>query len=209
MTRATTRPVYAVNEVRLSAAPLVIPEPFLPEFDRDAAEHRLRAFPLSPQNRRLIDYWLSLWDGDELPHRDRFRPNALRELLPGLAVFEIGDRPEILCRLAGSSIVVGLGIDPTGKDILALTPEPMRATRLERFRLIAQGAVGHAFNQIDTRTSQQIDVEAVMVPFRTDSLARQLVGHTTWRVPTRDSSASELAQGIALPLEFQMISLTA
>jgi hypothetical protein len=164
--------------------------------------------PLQAENRRIVAYWLSLWEGNLLPLRARFEPVRVRDLLPGVVIMEIKPRERVLIRLSGSAINRAFGRDITGMDILAMTPERYRATRLERNSQVAEGAASLVHRSGVSRAGEPWASEEVQLPFRdvTADGARLVLLHTTWRPPEGDGPA-ELEDLLAPAEEFHVIPL--
>src|SRR6202000_9311 len=112
------------------------------QMNRARAIAAFEQFNLTPANRQLAEYWLSLWRGDALPKRSDFSPARASKLLPGIGLFEVRAGVSSRCRLSGSAIQQTLGRELAGLDWRQYTPEDQWATRLERNTAIANGAVG-------------------------------------------------------------------
>jgi hypothetical protein len=149
---------------------------------RDRATDAFAKLPLSFANVQLAKYWLSLWNGDELPRRADFSPGQVRGHLPGIGIFEVRPGESVRCRLAGTILTRAVGREITGCDWRSYTAEANWAERLERNTLIARGAVGvgirHNVTDDGVRMTQELQL-----PFadETEDGARQLLLHLDWR----------------------------
>jgi len=180
----------------------------LRRFDWSVASSAFEALPLCAGNRQIVRYWLSLWEGDELPLRARFEPLRVRDLLPGVVIMEIKPQERVLIRLSGSAINRAFGMDITGKDILALTPERHRATRLARNSRVAEGAASFVHRSGITADGAPWSSEEVQLPFRdlTPDGARLILLHTSWCPPEGVQDA--VLEDVLAPAEdFQTIPL--
>ncbi|GEM_PF-977535 len=155
----------------------------LNNFSKAAALHCFEEEPVGKEAEGVVRYWLSLWRGDALPRRADFSPRQIVDQLPNIAIFEIVPDQSIRCRLAGSHIVEGAGLDITGKDILALTPLAERPIRLSRFSTIARGAIGRGLRPGFRDSGEAQFAEEIMLPFGDVSAsgARQVLVHIDWR----------------------------
>ena len=110
-------------------------------FKKEVAEKAIRSLHLEASNQQFADYWLSLWQDDDLPARASFSPARLKAILPSLLMYDVIPEQSVIIRLAGTGYDLILGPSLAGKDWIALTPEDYRATRLQTFSTIARGAV--------------------------------------------------------------------
>lgn len=160
-------------------------------------------------NRRLADYWLTLWEGNALPCRDQFSPAAVRDLLPGLMIQEIKPGASMTVRLSGTAINAAFGRDLTGCDLIALSPPETRAERLARNSRIAEGAVGLAMRRRKTRLGFDAESQELHLPFRDVGAdgARQILLHTSWRPKNVSPGQPEVMELLRLADEFHIVPL--
>jgi len=174
---------------------------------RDLAMNAFAKLPLSPTNIKLAQYWLSLWDGDQLPHRAQLSPARMKDLLPGIGIFEVRAGESSRCRLAGTAIQRALGREIAGTDWRAYTPHHQHAERLERNSIIASGAVG-----IGTRRNNTADgissTQELQLPFadRTEDGARLILFHLDWRPESTLSGITSIAP-VPIADRFDTVSL--
>lgn len=167
-------------------------------FDKTLAVEAVEAMSLSAANRRLAHYWLSLWKSDEPPLRGDILPSKIKDLLAGIAIIDLRADGTACCRLAGSSICMAIGMDITGKDILALTPEQFRAERRARYEAVTAGAISRNVKRLMTRFNQPVLVEDIQLPLSgaTDGSVGQILYHGDWRPQTMDRSEPEILRGL-------------
>lgn len=160
--------------------------------------------------RRLVEYWLSLWRGAEIPMRADFHPKAVSDLLPSIGIFDVVPDKSVRCRLVGSRLVEGAGgVDITGQDWLAMTAPDDRAVRLRRFSNVAQGAIGLGQRAAERASGEHLRAEEVMLPFGDvgPDGARQVLTHIAWTPTLYDPIQTGIAKNSGLLLEFQLIPL--
>jgi PAS domain len=180
-----------------------------PAFDRAFAAASLRGQPWSACNRKLAEYWLTLWDGDALPARTRFSPGAVRELLPGIMIMEIAPNRRIAVRLAGTAINAAFGVDITGKDLLALSPSESRDGRLARNSLVAAGAASLCLRYAKSRLGETVASQEIQLPFRdfTADGARLVLFHTSWRPEHAEPGVPDVSRMLDAPTDWRLIPL--
>jgi hypothetical protein len=92
-------------------------------FDRVATRALIAGLDLTPANREVVETWLSLWRGNELPDRRQLNPADLKRNLSHLAMFDVVPGVSVTVRLAGTTFGALLGMELTGQDWIALAPE--------------------------------------------------------------------------------------
>jgi hypothetical protein len=159
----------------------------------------------------VVRHWLSLWRGDALPSRADFSPRQIIDQLPRIAIFEIVPDLSIRCRLAGSDIVQGAGLDITGKDILAFTPPAERATRLTRFSTVARGAIGRGLRAGFRDSGEAQFAEEIMLPFGDVGAddTRQVLVHISWRQTAYNPTRTGIENNSGLSHEVRLTPLQA
>ncbi|MBS0274294.1 MAG: PAS domain-containing protein [Proteobacteria bacterium] len=180
------------------------------QYDQLAAARAVELLGFGALNLQLARHWLSLWSEGAPPPRDAIKPRHVKNHLPGIAIIEMRKDGSVTCRLAGSAIAMGLGIDPTGKDVIAITPPEHRAARLQRYRRVLSGAVSRCVKPHMTRFGTVIDVEDIQLPLGglTEDGARQILYHADWRPQTMDRSMAELVDGMTASID-EMYPITA
>ena len=162
--------------------------------------------PPSPEGERLAQYWLSLWQGDELPRRADFRPREVVDLLPNISILDVVPDKSVYCRLMGSFIVEGAGRDFTGCDWIAVTKPEERPERLKRFSDVARGAIGRGIRCARRASGEEQLCEEIMLPFRDVGAngARQVLTYIGWRPSVYDPTITGLANTGGLLREFRL-----
>lgn len=139
--------------------------PYATMLCKAAAENIIAGLGLEPSNRTFADHWLSLWDGDGLPPRERFSPAKLKSYLPGILLFNVVPDRGVTVRLAGTGYRYVMQKDPTGTDWIAAAPENHRAARLNAFSSIARGAVLVAHRRVAMLDGGDFISEEILLPF--------------------------------------------
>ncbi|MGH6873191.1 MAG: PAS domain-containing protein [Rhizomicrobium sp.] len=183
----------------------------MPAFDKQLAIRGFGALTLAPESRRILDYWLSLWEGCALPQRARFEPVRIRDLLPGVMIMEVKPGERVMARLSGSAVNAAVGMDLTGKDLLALTRDSDRRERLERNSQTGLGNAGWCIRRGARPDGSEWSAEEIHLPFRdmTEDGARLVLYHATFKLPPGAPPLLDLAGGLGLSETFGFISLIA
>jgi hypothetical protein len=171
----------------------------MPFADRGLAEDAFSRFPLTASNKKLADYWLSLWSGNQLPLRSQLSPSRMKDLLPGIGIFEVRAGESSRCRLAGTAIQRALGREIAGSDWRTYTLPDQQAERLTRNSAIANGAVGIGTRNTITSEGPSTTQE-LQLPFadETEDGARLILFHLDWRpVETLNNGKTVLAVPVA------------
>jgi hypothetical protein len=169
----------------------------LHDFDETLAARAVGTISYSTLNARLARYWLSQWKDGEPPARRAINPARVKDLLPGIAILEVEPAGTVICRLAGSAIAMGLGIDPTGREVMALTPAEHRGGRFARYRRVVDGAISRSVKRLTNRFNEIVMVEDMQLPLGgvVEGGGRQILYHADWRPQTMDRSAGEILNG--------------
>lgn len=181
------------------------------QWNKQAAEKAFEVLGFNAKNMALARYWLSLWDGDKPPARAALNPAHMKELLPGIAIMSCRPDEGLHCRLAGSAIAMGLGVDITGRDLLALTPPQFRKARLDRASRVAMGAVSRRHQKFLSRAMGPILVEDIQLPLSgsTEDGCRIFLAHADWRPATLDRRQGEIVDGFAIADGIEYFPVTA
>ncbi|MBO0334458.1 PAS domain-containing protein [Sneathiella sp. CAU 1612] len=73
---------------------------------------------VTPDAKEFAYYWRSLDRDRVVPRRSSFDPTRISPLLPGIAIYEVKSRDEIIYRLAGTAVVDHFGMEVTGMNFL-------------------------------------------------------------------------------------------
>lgn len=143
----------------------------------------VKTLGLHGHNRTVADYWLSLWSGDRPPLRASFDPKRLPTRLPAMTVMEVRSGESLRCALAGSYYRLMYGIEITGKDVLALTPEAQRGKRMGNVEAIVMGQVVAQLKPLRRDDGSITWIESVCLPFAdpTADGARRYLTHANWQ----------------------------
>lgn len=173
------------------------------QYDELAAARAVELLGFGKLNLELARYWLSEWKDGAPPSREAIKPRDVKNLLPGIAVIEMRRDGTVMCRLAGSAIAMGLGIDPTGKDLIAITPPEFRAARLARYNKVLGGAVSRCVKPHRTRFDTTVMIEDIQLPLGGAPAdgARQILYHADWRPKTLDRSIAEITDGLSTAID--------
>ena len=178
-------------------------------FSKDIAIRCFQDNPPSVDGKPLVDYWLSLWQGDALPPRSAFSPKAVTKTLPAIALFDVVPDASVRPRLFGSGLVQGLGRDPKGEDWIALTKPEDRAVRLQRWSDVARGAIGRGLRPGYRESGAKHLSEELMLPFAApeDASAYQVMYHISWKQTVYDPTRGGVEAVNTLADEFRLIDL--
>jgi len=152
-------------------------------FNYTAAKRAIDSFDLSPINRQVASYWLSLWNEDRPPRRADFDLEWLADAAAGIAVFAVIPARGVTCRFAGAAYKFRFGFDIQGKDWIALARTEERAARLERYTAIVLGAVGTSRQCDPNREGETRQFADVVLPFSNleEDGTRFYLLHSDWR----------------------------
>jgi hypothetical protein len=171
-------------------------------YDELAAAHAIEHLGFGALNLKLARYWLSRWKDGAPPPRADIKPRDVKSHLPGIAIMELHNNGSVVCRLAGSALAMGLGIDPTGMDVIAITPPEFREARMSRYRRVANGAVSRCVKPHLTRFGSTIMIEDIQLPLGPgESGAQQILYHADWRPQTLDRTVAEIVDGMSVAID--------
>ena len=178
-------------------------------FDRAATQTLIAGLDLTPANRGVMETWLSLWCGNELPDRRQLNPADLKRNLSHLAIFDVVPGVSVTVRLAGTSFGSVLGMELTGQDWIALAPENHRAGRLRTFADIASGALCIATRHVETGAMEASLTEEILLPLAVDPVhgIYPVLCHVDWKSARPDMRIKSPAQAIGTPDSFAIIPL--
>ena len=170
---------------------------------RDVALAAFERFSLSATNEKLARCWLSLWSGDTPPKRSQLSPSRMKDLLPGIGIFEVRPGESSRCRLSGTAIQRALGREIAGLEWRQYTPVDQWHSRLARNSQIAEGAIG-----IGVRRSVSGVTQELQLPFadETEDGARLILFHLDWRPEDTLHEPREIAP-VRIADEFHVFSL--
>jgi hypothetical protein len=157
----------------------------------EKAKFALAELRVAGPNREVAEYWLSLWSDDKPPMWENFALGSVKEHALSIAMFEVMPDGPVICRLAGEFVKVALGFDPAGEDLLAITPEQQRETRIKQTRAIVDGAISYAHRSFRFQGHETIAAE-IALPFAglTEGGGRRYLLHSEWS-PTQVSRVGQ------------------
>ena len=161
------------------------------------AEQALEALAFNAKNATRARYWLSLWDDGRPPTRSALNPARMKELLPGIAIMDCRPDETLYCRLAGSALVAGAGLELKGQDLVALTPSAFRKARLDRSSQVVRGAISRRHQQYQSRAVGPVLVEDIQLPLSgiAEDGSHAILFHADWRPVTLDRRQGEIVDG--------------
>lgn len=95
--------------------------------------------------RLLFEHWSDIRGDALVPPRADLDPARLRSILPCLRILEIVSPGMIRCKLSGTALRDLFGFDPTGRNLLELTPPAQRRERAWRYWTGATQPCGSVF----------------------------------------------------------------
>lgn len=178
-------------------------------FDYQAAVRCFEESPPSFDGKPIVDYWLSLWRGDQLPARADFSPKSVAKILSAIALFDVVPDKSVYCRLMGSGLTQGLGHDPKGQDWIALTRPEDRQTRLQRWSDVARGGIGRCLRVGYRESGAKQLSEELMLPFAPaeGEEVRQVLYHISWKQSVYDPTRGGVDAVNSLATEFRLTDL--
>jgi len=121
---------------------------------------------LSPDNKNLLDHWVTLRGSQPVPSRSQFDPMAIPTLLPHTVMLEPIETGVARIRTFGSELVRRLGLDPTGANLLELYPEREREDISAYWHiLVTEKLVGVSETKWSTATGYEVTSENLWLPF--------------------------------------------
>lgn len=160
---------------------------------------------LGSQNRVLFDYWQSLRTGEALPLRTDFNPRRVQGLLSSLCLFQVWPGEGVGCRVAGTTISRGLGVELTGKNYLEFTPVDFRRERLQRFTQYTTGTISRTVREIDLDNRQRLLVEEISLPFGDvqEDGSMQVLVHVEGKLPDLQTQVVSATRVLGAPAIFE------
>jgi len=135
--------------------------------------------PESPRLAELVTYWNHLRGDSLAPARNDIRPAEIPRLLPHLLLLEPLEAPSAAfrVRLAGTHVVNGLGVDPTGRLFSPGSHDPGKAWIAELARNAATVCTAIARGRRETRfAGRPIHIrEGVAMPLSDDGAGIQMI----------------------------------
>jgi hypothetical protein len=148
-----------------------------------AAEIALEKLDLSATNRAFAGYWLSLWQGNELPRLEAFNPDLVRELVPNLIAFDAVPGRHVMVRRAGQETCAIVGETLDGTDWVMRARVRNRKLRMRNFDAITDGAILFARRRLTMVSGPPVFNQELVLPFAGDlDGIHPVVAHTDWKI---------------------------
>ena len=153
------------------------------KWDRSKALAALESFGLHGTNASLAVYWLSLWNGDRPPERGAFNPAQVKDLLPAIAITEVRQSGDAVCRLSGTFIDMAIGQPMLGLNVVSLVENEHRQIRRARLRTLVDGGVALSKVRYEGPSGEDAFAEVLQLPFYgpMEDGSRQFLAHISWR----------------------------
>ncbi len=177
--------------------------------NKDLAIRAFEELGLTGRNHTLALYWLSLWNDDRLPTRAQLEPGRMRDLLPGIGIFQIRPGISAHCRLAGTAITRALGRDLTGRNWQEYTPQADWKLRLDRNSTIAMGSIGIGIRHGSDAQGRPERIVELQLPFAdmAEDGTRQILFHLDWRAPEFTPKPQPVPEGARIADAFHAVAL--
>lgn len=128
------------------------------------------------RSRAFAAYWGSLPKTALIPHRDRFRPEAIPRLLPNMVIHELVSPEMLRLRLVGSAVIQDYGQEITGRNYLDFVDEPRRPKASRAIHVICEQPAGMLVQlRSVTRAGRIMTRESIAFPMRGDGDVANLV----------------------------------
>jgi hypothetical protein len=104
---------------------------------------------------------------------------------------------------------MGLGMDVTGQDVIALSPPEYRAARMARNTRVVEGAISLRRQKFHERAGGPVMVEDIYLPLSgiAEDGSRTILYHADWRPKTLDRRMGEIIDGFVMADGIEYASL--
>src|SRR5579871_875228 len=134
------------------------------KIDRDLAVREIADLPLSQGSRRFTNWWLSQIAADGCPVSIENAKRIPGDLAVSTLTGEVRPWATVLCRSSGEVINRALGINLTGRDMLAFVPPSQRKERLARNAKVAAGGILFTYRRLTAQDGTSLQVQELIVP---------------------------------------------
>lgn len=182
---------------------------------KDAAEQAIETLSLGEKNRAFVGYWLSLWQGDALPERERFDLMQLKALAPGMMMFDVLPQNRVAVAQAGIDVCRAVGEPLDGIDWVARSVIRNRGVRMRNFSGVAEGSLLVCRRTFRLTTGRLCANEELILPFATrPDGTTPVMAYTDWKIDiSAIRSIAEISQAAphhkVLPLRRRRAPCTA
>ncbi|MCG8492646.1 MAG: PAS domain-containing protein [Sneathiellales bacterium] len=148
---------------------------------------------LTDEASEFARYWRSLPAKEGVPRQADFNPADIRHLLPGIAIYELSNDEEVICRLMGTALVDKIGRDYTDQNLQGLWGPEELEKLLKTFRKMLRepcGMIGKTLGH----TESGIVFGSISVGFpatNRDGIRNRLIFQTNNFEPTKARIARE------------------
>lgn len=176
--------------------------------DIDRAVNAIAALDLNGANKRLAAYWLSRWQGDKPPSRERFDMKQVWEFSPALMILAIRKDEIMRCVSAGAFTKLALGYDLVGEDVLSLTSAAEREERLAFCWQIVLGAVTVFYRAYESAGHAKGLAQGTSLPFCDVDAdgTRYFAMHSNWRPVGNEWTLGNVSADVQMPPRRMIVS---
>ena len=115
----------------------------------------------------FFDYWLSLPRRQGMPDAADFDPTAIPRWLPDITIVEVNSPHVITYRLAGTAVVERMGHNPTGTNLLELTPPERRMQASRDLHEVVYRPCGLHLSFVNNYSSGRVgQMDSIYLPLR-------------------------------------------
>jgi hypothetical protein len=150
---------------------------------KSAAEDAVERLSPGEANRLLAGYWLSLWQGDELPRVEAFDMAVVKPLLPHLLMVDVVPENSASIRVAGPGIEAVTGANLNGINWIAWAPTRLRNMRMRNLTAVARGGIMVCRRKMTMTIGKDHHNEELVLPFAIngDGMCTVMV-YADWRM---------------------------
>jgi len=177
-------------------------------YDLAVTREMIEQAGLAPRTQKIFEYWLSLWEGDELPKLSRFRPEDVPQLAANILIFNVVPDKSVTIRSAGDSFTRSSSGWRLGTDWLTTAPPRARDSRLRRFTASARGAIVRGIPEAILKSEHAYFYEAVHFPFRSeDDGVTPVMVYIDWEPPNNENMPVPANERANLPIVTEIFPL--
>lgn len=156
----------------------------------------------------MFEHWLSLWEGNELPKVERFRPDDVPQLAPNTLIFNVIPEKSVTIRSAGANFAKSGSGWKLGTDWLTTAPPKVRESRLRRFTASARGAIIRGIPEAILKSEHAYFYEAAHFPFRPDADGTTpVLVYIDWDPPNNENMPVPESERANLPIVTEIFQI--